>query len=130
MMTLIIIITIVCFCSLEIPNAPRNLSYHDTNADEVCSGGPRIQFKWQLPNNTYNTVLTHYEYSLNNQSIGKRSIERELTTYYSHNYFPIYWDKIYYFEVYAVDMCGRKSEPAQTIYMYESYQTTSWWPWP
>ena len=114
---------------IEIPTIPRNLRSYDTNSDGVCAGGPRIQFDWQHPENHDRTVLSHYEYIFNNQT---KNIQRtSALTPYSPVYLVgmMYTFEIYYFEVYAVDICGRKSEHAVTTYPpITTTKSSSWWP--
>jgi hypothetical protein len=109
-----------------IPTKPKRLRGYDVNSDGICTDGPRIVFEWEHPDNINMTMISYYEYFFNNQTnkLERTSMLSPRTSAYILS--TQQRSKIYYFEVYAVDMCGRRGEHAVTT--YEITLESRWWP--
>ena len=114
---------------IDIPTKPTNLRGYNTNSHGICSDGHRVVFEWQHPDNINMTALSHYEYFFKNQTdvIQRTAVSSPSSFVYILG--VIYTFEFYYFEVYAVDMCGRHGEHAVTTYpLQDTTESSGWWP--
>jgi hypothetical protein len=115
------------YYSAGIPTKPKYLRGYDVNSDGICTDGSRIVFEWEHPDNIDMTMISYYEYFINNQTNKLKRTSMLSPKAGAYLLGTQQSSEIYYFEVYAVDMCGRQGEHAVTT--YETKPGSRWW-WP